>query len=100
MLAAYLHFVDVERLVQNFLGCFTVPGSDQSHGYNLCSPMLLATILPVCSSHLFNHLVLEAAANCFLEYRKLHSVSSDLLFDIFLGDTSLVGALMLKCVSE
>jgi hypothetical protein len=52
MMYEFLHFIDVERLVQNFLGRFTVLGLDQSYCYNLCTPMLLASILTTFSTHL------------------------------------------------
>jgi len=86
----FLHFVDVERFVQNFLGCFTVLGSDQSYCYNLCTRMLLASILTTFGTHLFSHHVLEAAANCFIERLKRNCISGDIRIDNFLGDGTLL----------
>jgi len=95
----YLHFAKVEYFVLNFIGWFIVSGSDQTHGYNFCTPILLASILTTCRTHLFSHHVLEAATNCFIRCCKLICISRDIVIVSFLGDGSLMVVQKLKCVN-
>jgi len=97
--SVYLHFAEVENFVPNFIGWFIVSGSDQTHGYNFCTPILLASILTTCNTHLFSHHVLEAATNCFIRCCKLICISRDIVIVSFLGDGSLMVVQKLKCVN-